>query len=135
MSKNKKVSERTKQCQRRKHLFAFLHFLCMFGPLLYFIPLGYATGETTTKVTMSLTIVISIVLAFISLVVDVRSKQGLHKSIMWVLIAGVLFALQEVKVFIWIMCITSVLDELVFVKLKDYYKACLISNREIDRRG
>lgn len=49
--------------------------------------------------------------------------------------AGVLFALEEVKVFIWIMCITSVLDELVFVKMKDYYKACLISNREIDRRG
>lgn len=116
-------------------MFAFLHFLCMFGPLLYFIPLGYATGETTTKVTMSLTVVISIVLAFISLVVDVRSKQGLHKSIMWILMAGVLFALEEVKVFIWIMCITSVLDELVFVKMKDYYKACLISNREIDRRG
>ena len=53
---------------------------------------------------------------------------------MWILITGVLFTLKEIQVFIWIMAATSIVDELVFTKLKDYYKAALISNKEIDRR-
>lgn len=32
------------------------------------------------------------------------------------------------------MAATSVIDELIFVRLKDYYKTALISNKEIDRR-
>lgn len=128
------VSNRTKQCKNRKNLFGLLHFLCLFGPLLYFIPYGYITGETVEKIGMSLTIIVSIMLAAISILVSATHKAGLHRCVMWVLIAGVLFCLQEVQVFIWIMCITSILDELIFVRLKDYYKAALISNREMDRR-
>lgn len=128
-------STRTKQCIRRKNLFSLLHFLCLFGPLLYFIPYGYITGETVQKISMSFTVVLSLVLALISLITGVRARAGLHRTILWVLMAGVLFCLQEVKVFIWIMCITSILDELIFVKIKDYYKTAVISNKEIDRRG
>ena len=130
----KYVSERTKQCRGRKNLFSILHFLCLFGPLLYFVPYGYITGETVEKIGMSFTIIISIVLAVISIVVSVTARAGLHRCIMWTLIAGVLFCLQEIQVFIWIMCITSILDELVFTKVRDYYKSALISNKEIDRR-
>lgn len=128
-------STRTKQCIRRKNLFSLLHFLCLFGPLLYFIPYGYITGETVQKISMSFTLIISVVLALISVITGVKARAGLHRTILWVLMAGVLFCLQEVKVFIWIMCITSILDELIFVKIKDYYKAAVISNKEIDRRG
>lgn len=129
------ASERTKQCRRRKNLFSFLHFLCLFGPLLYFIPYAYITGEVGHKIALSMTIIASVVLAVISLVVAVNHRAGLHRTIMWFLIAGVLFCLTEIKTFIWIMAITSVIDELVFVRLKDYYKTALISNKEIDRRG
>lgn len=128
------ASARTKQCRTLKNIFGLLHFLCLFGPLLYFIPYGYITGENVQKVALSLTVVVSIVLAVISLVVSVPAKAGLHRCVMWFLIAGVLFCLKEVQIFIWIMCITSVLDELIFTKLRDYYKAALISNKEIDRR-
>ena len=130
----KHISERTKQCKNRKHLFGLLHFLCLFGPLLYFVPYGYITGETVEKVAMSFTIIVSIVLAAISMIVSVTAKAGLHRCIMWTLIAGVLFCLQEIQTFIWIMAVTSIIDELIFTKLKDYYKAALISNKEIDRR-
>lgn len=128
------MSERTKQCRFLKNLFGLLHFLCLFGPLLYFVPYGYVTGETVQKVALSMTVIVSVVLAVISLIVGVTAKAGLHRCVMWFLIAGVLFCLKEVQVFIWIMCVTSILDELVFVKLRDYYKAALISNKEIDRR-
>jgi hypothetical protein len=106
----------------------------LFGPLLYFVPYGYVTGETVQKVALSMTVIVSVVLAVISLIVSVTAKAGLHRCVMWFLIAGVLFCLKEVQVFIWIMCVTSILDELIFVKLRDYYKAALISNKEIDRR-
>ena len=130
----KYVSDRTKQCRTLKNVFGLLHFLCLFGPLLYFIPYGYITGETVSKIGMSFTIILSVILAVISILVSVTARAGLHRCIMWVLISGVLFCLKEIQVFIWIMAITSILDELVFTKLKDHYKAALISNKEIDRR-
>lgn len=130
----KYVSERTKQCRTLTTVFGVLHFLCLFGPLLYFIPYGYITGETVSKIGMSFTVILSVILAVISLLVSVTARAGLHRCIMWVLISGVLFCLKEIQVFIWIMAITSILDELVFTKIKDYYKAALISNKEIDRR-
>ena len=130
----KYVSDRTKQCRTLKNVFGLLHFLCLFGPLLYFIPYGYITGETVSKIGMSFTIILSVILAVISILVSVTARAGLHRCIMWVLISGVLFCLKEIQVFIWIMAITSILDELVFTKVRDHYKAALISNKEIDRR-
>lgn len=130
----KYVSDRTKQCRTLKNVFGVLHFLCLFGPLLYFIPYGYVTGETVEKIGMSFTIIASVILAVISILVSVTARAGLHRCIMWVLISGVLFTLKEIQVFIWIMAITSILDELVFTKIRDHYKAALISNKEIDRR-
>lgn len=129
------MSKRTKECRNKKIIFSVLHFLCLFGPMLYFIPYSYMIGTTVQKVSLTFTVVVSFILAMISMIVSVNHKAGLHKSIMWIMIAGVLFTLQEIKSFIWIMCVVSILDELVFVKLKDYYKAALISNKEIDRRG
>ena len=130
----KYVSDRTKQCRTLKNVFGVLHLLCLFGPLLYFIPYGYVTGETVEKICMSFTIILSVVLAVISILVSVTARAGLHRCIMWVLISGVLFTLKEIQVFIWIMAITSILDELIFTKVRDHYKAALISNKEIDRR-
>lgn len=128
-------SKRTLHCQTMKFIFGLLHFLCLFGPLIFFIPYGFITGEPVEKIGMSFTIIISAILAIISLVVSVTAKAGLHKSMMWTLMAGVLFCLQEIKVFIWIMCITSIMDELIFCKLKDYYKTTYMTNLEIDRRA
>ena len=128
------MSKRTKQCRTIKSVFSLLHFLCLFGPLLYFIPYGYITGETVSKLGLSFTVIVSLVLSMISLVVDTTHRAGLHRSVMWFLIAGILFCLQDVKVFIWIMAITSIVDELIFTKVRDYYKQAFISNKEIDKR-
>ena len=128
------VSARTKHCKIMTTIFSILHLVCLFGPLLYFIPYGYITGETVEKICMSFTVIVSVVLAIISLLISATARAGLHRCIMWALIIGVLFCLKEVQAFIWIMAVTSILDELIFVKVKDYYKAALISNREIDRR-
>lgn len=129
------ASDRTKYCKTMKNIFGLFHFLCLFGPLLYFIPYGYVTGDTVEKIGMSFTIILSVILAVISIIVSTTARAGLHRCIMWVLIAGVLFCLKEIQIFIWIMAITSILDELIFTKIKDHYKAALIANKEIDRRS
>lgn len=131
---SKYVSDRTKECKHRLMLFTALHFLCMFGPLLYYIPYGYIYGETTQKIAMSFSVVAALVLAMCSIVVSVTARAGLHRCVLWLLIAGVLFTLTKIQIFIWIMCLTSILDELVFIRLKNHYKTALISNKEIDRR-
>lgn len=130
----KKASNRTKQCRTRKNIFGLLHFLCLFGPLLYFVPYGFITGETVQKIAMGFSVIVSLILAVFTVIVDVKHRAGLHRTIMWILIAAVLFALQEIKAFIWIMAVTSIIDELVFTRLRDYYRTALISNKEIDRR-
>lgn len=127
-------SSRTKQCRLLKNIFSILHFLCLFGPLLYFIPYAYVTGETVEKIALSFTIIVSVVLCVFSLIIAATHRAGMHRTMLWFMIAGVLFCLTEIKTFIWIMAITSILDELIFTKLRDYYKAALISNKEIDRR-
>ena len=129
-----KASKRTKQCRLLTWIFGFLHILCLFGPLVYFIIYGFAVGEVVSKIVLSFTVIVAIILAVMSLIVSTTAKAGLHRTIIWTLIAGVLFCLTEIQPFIWIMCGTSILDELVFSKVKDHYKAALLSNKEIDSR-
>lgn len=130
----KKRSERTKKCGRLSVIFGVFHFLCLFGPLMYFLPYGFINGDTVQKISLGMTIITSLVLSILSIITDMKHRAGIHRTIMWILIAGVLFCLTEIKTFIWIMAVTSIIDELVFTKLRDYYKSAVIANKEIDKR-
>jgi hypothetical protein len=129
-----KESQQTKKTKIKKIILGLIHFLLVFGPLLFFFPYAFIIGETVTKVTMSLSIVISIVLGAISALIDVTKRGGFHKSIMWILIIAVLTALTEVKAFIYIMAGTSILDELIICPLHERSRNQLITNRELDKR-
>ena len=128
------ASKRTKKMVGWGIVFTILHLLCVVGPFLYFLPMAFITGAVVSKIALGLTTVTSLILAAISLLMDVKHRAGLHRGIMWLLIAGILFCLEAVKPFIWIMAVVSILDELVFVKLKDHFKAAAATNKEIDKR-
>lgn len=128
-------SERTKQCGRRKILFTILHFLALFGPFLYFIPFGFATAAIASKICLGLAVVVALILGAMALITDLKHRGGLHKSMMWVLIGGLLFCLDSVAPFIGIMAGVSILDELVLVRCKDHYASAELANKEIDRRA
>lgn len=130
-----KASKRTKQCAALKRTFTAAHLICLFGPLVYYVPVGYASGTPTEKIGISFAIITAIVMTVISAIISTAAKAGLQRCVLWILIVGVLITLSEVKAFIYVMAATSLLDELVFCKLKDHYSAALIANREIDRRG
>lgn len=129
------ASDRTIHCRKMKNFFGFLHFLCIFGPLFFYIPYGFVTGEPAEKIGLSFTLLATVFLILINIIVDQEHRAGLHKTIMWVLIIGVLFVLEDIKPFIYVMATTSIIDELIITKIKDYYKTALISNKEIDKRG
>lgn len=125
---------RTKKLGIAAVIFGILHLLCLFGPFLYFIPVALITGTVVSKVALSLTVVTSLILAAFSLLMDVKHRAGMHRGIMWLLIAGVLFCLEAIKPFIWIMAIVSILDEIIFVRLRDRYKTRAAINKEMDKR-
>ena len=68
----KYVSDRTKQCKILTTIFGVLHFLCLFGPLLYFVPYGYATGAVVEKIAMSFTVSCCDTLACINLTASLK---------------------------------------------------------------
>ena len=129
------MSPRTKQCKTLSFIFGLLHFLCLFGPLLYFVPYGLAIGTVVQKVTLSLSIIVSICLAVFSIIAEASTRGGLAKVIMWALVMGVCICLTEVKTFIYIMAIVSIIDELIISKVHSHYKTAYQTNLEIDKRG
>lgn len=133
-----KESKRTKQCRFWTFLFTLLHLICLIGPFVYFIPYAFTltTVAASSKVVLSLAGIVGIILTGISVIVDTVHRASLHRSVMWVLICGIIFCLEapQISVFVWIMAISSLLDELIFTKLRTYFKTALISNKEIDRR-
>lgn len=128
-------SEYTKSCYRKKHLFQFIHFLILFGPFLYFIPYAYIIGETADKIILSFSVVVCLILTFISFIIDVSHRSSLHKSIFWLALIGILFCLNEIRVFIYIMAFCAIIDELIITRMIEYYRAAGIANKQIDKRG
>ena len=128
------MSKRTKQCKRLKNLFSILHFLCLFGPLMYFVPYGFILGEPVQKICMSFTLIASVIVVAISTLVGATARAGLHRTVLWLILIGLMFTLTQIEVLIYVMGIVSILDELVFCKLKDKYKDAYAANVEIDRR-
>lgn len=128
------TSKITKKAKAFYIIFGILHLLCLLGPFFYFLPYAFITGAVVSKVALGLSTALSVILALVSLLVDATHKAGLHRSIMWTLIAGVLFCLSSIKPFIWIMAVASILDELIFVPIRDRNKTKYHTNKEIDKR-
>lgn len=129
------TSKRTKQCKTLSLILGIIHFVCLFGPLFYFVPYAYIVGTAGRKIFLSVFLVVSLCLSIISVITDAKTRGGLAKSVMWLIILGITCCLNEVKIFVYIMAIVSIIDELVVVRLRERYKNSYLANREIDKRG
>ena len=128
------MSNRTKKLKKSKHLFTFLHLLCVIGPFIYFIPYAFITGEMISKLSVSLTTILCLVLGAISLIVDEVHKKGLHKTILWLLLLSITLALNEVKTFIIVMSCVSIVDEMILQPIQASCKRKYLVNKEMDIR-
>ena len=127
-------SDRTKHLRLMKFLFSSLHYIFMFVPLIVFIVMGYVEGTSSQKVTLSLTVAVGLILGILSIFIAVKNRAGLHRTILWTVVIGISFCLSQVEVFVYVMAITSIIDEVLLVKLKDRYTNLLTINKEIDKR-
>lgn len=126
---------RLKECKIKKLIFGILHFLLMLGPIVGFAIYGFATSEASSQVSFILTAIGALIVAIFSALVAVKHRAGLHRTIMWLLIIGILFMLNEIKSFIWIVAITAIVDEIVISKLYDKYCNLVTINKEISNNA
>ena len=131
------TSGRTKQCRRLKWLFIILHIVLLLGPFCFFIPYAFTVGSAGEQVGLTLTSLVSLVLVIFSVIIDVKHRAGLHKAVLWLCVGGVILCLEsiDIRAFVWIMVFASILDEVLICPLVVHYKAALLANVEIDKRG
>lgn len=127
------ASKRTINAKVWYTIFLILHIVCVFGPLCYYIPAAFIAGEVVEKLTLGITAIMAIMVGAISLVVGVTHRAGLHRTMMWLIIIGVMACLSQMQTFIWVIAITSVVDELIITPLLNKYKLIKHTNKEIDR--
>lgn len=129
------MNKRTKQVKIRTIILGILHFLFWLGPFFYFIPAAFVTAEVGSKVLLSLTAIVTLIIGGISLLSDVKHKAGLQRSMLWSLVIGVMYCLESVAPFIWTLAITSIVDEVALRPLYEKHQVALLANKEMDKRG
>lgn len=126
---------RTKKLRTIKIILGILHFLCLFGVLAAFGIPAFITAEVGSKAILGVCGMVTIMLGLVSTVVSVKHKAGLHRSMMWALIIGVMKCLNSIAPFVWTMALASILDECLISPAYENYKTALLANREMDKRG
>ena len=126
------MSDRYKKLKTIRNLFAFLHFIFLYGPLIAFTIYGITTGQEVEKFKFTFSVFTALMLGMFSVFMsDIRQKMGLQKTIMWVLILGIIYMLNDLRPFIQSMAVASILDEVYLSKkYKRYCELCRI-NKEI----
>lgn len=130
------MSKRTKQCKNLRNLFTALHILATFVPLAYFGIYILVTGQPVQKVGLTVTIVVMLLLAVLSVFIAVKHRAMLHTTIFWlmVLMIGLCLNIELIRTFIIIMSVVSIVDECVFQHLSARYSELTRTNKEIDNR-
>lgn len=102
-----------------------------FLPLFIYVIQGYASIEVeeSKKVVLTGSIMISASLC----VYNVLAKKHL-RSVIWILLLGVYYAIQKIELLLIIMAICTIVDEFIVEPLLKKYKAKWQTNAEIDAR-
>ena len=102
-----------------------------FVPLLVYVIKGYASIEVSEsrKVTLTMTMMIALCLS----IYNILAKKHM-RSVIWILLLGVYFAVQKIELLLILMAICTIVDEFVVEPLMKRYKFKYKSNKEIDSR-
>lgn len=102
-----------------------------FLPLFVYIIQGYASIEVeeSKKVVLSFTIIAAIMLS----IYNILAKKHL-RSVVWILLLGVYFAVQKIELLLIMMAICTIIDEFIIEPLCKTYKRKWQTNAEIDSR-
>lgn len=122
----------TKECRIKLWLYRILDWICLFLPLIIYIGIALASNEAI--VAQKVAVVSTTMIALILSVFNIISQKKLRCPI-WLILIGLYVAVRDYLMpLIIILAITSVLDDLVFSPVINYYKTKLIANKAMDER-
>lgn len=124
------ASKRTKNMRAGYWVTLTFNLLLTFGPLLGYLIYGFIVAEPKEKIGLSAVTICAIVLGAISAICKLNLR-----STLWVLLLGLYWALGTLLEPLIIIASCTILNEFVVEPLNKSYKAKLITNKEIDKRG
>jgi len=125
-------SDITKVTRYKLWLFRALDFLMLFTPLVIYIGIAL-TGDGITT-TGRVSVVGTVAIAGILCVFNVICQKKLRCPL-WIVLIGLFVAIRDYLLpLIIILAVTSILDDLLFAPLINYYHTKLIAHKAIDER-
>ena len=125
-------SKYTKKCRIKYWLATILNALLMLVPLVTYVCVAMTDGGVTTAQKVGVTSTVLVALIFTGL--NVILQKHLRCPI-WIVLLGLFIAMQEgILPLIIILAAVSVLDDLLFTPLTQYYKTKLIAAKAMDER-
>lgn len=116
--------------KRRYMLLNLLSILFLLIPLIVYIILGFIQGTVGEAFILGCSLVTSIVLVFVNIVFKYHIR-----SIIWILMIGLYISVNNLIPLLFIIAITTILDEFILQPLIKVYKSKYIINKEIDKRS
>lgn len=126
---NKKKSDVTKKYARLYYLFFCLSLIATLLPILVYIILGFVNGEVHQKITLGITLLVAILLTIINIVFKYHMR-----SVLWILVLGIYFCLDNIMPLLLLVAIGTILDEFLLTPLQKNFKNKKTINYEIDKR-
>lgn len=125
------MTETTKKYKTYYWILFAISIALNFIPLLVYVIKGYASLEVSEgrKVTLTITMMIALCLS----VYNILAKKHM-RSVIWIILLGVYFAVQKIELLLLLMAICTIVDEFVVEPLMKMYKFKWKSNVEIDSR-
>ena len=120
----------TEKYKKRARCYSFLSFFITIVPILIFVVIGFIEGTIGQKITLGMCLVSVIILVILNLLFKHIPRCGV-----WIILAGLVYACNNIVPLLLIMAITTALDELVLTPLAKKYKNLYTINKEIDKRG
>lgn len=124
------MSEVTRKYQRLYILFFSLSLLILTAPVVVYVIIGFVNGEVTEKLTLGATVVIACILTVINILCKFHIR-----SILWIVVLGIYFCIDNIMPLLLMVAIGTILDEFVLTPLYKKYKSKAAINKEIDKRG
>lgn len=124
------TSDITKKSKSLYIAFSIVSFLLTFGPLIYFVCLGYVNSDVTReKVTLTVTIVFALVLT----IINVLFKYSIRSTI-WLILLGIYVCIDNIVPLLIMLAVGSILDEFLITPLAKMFRSKYKINKEIDKR-
>lgn len=98
-------------------------------PLGVYAVLGFVQGSVHQKLTLGLTLMIALILVGVNLVFKFHIR-----SVLWVVVLGIYFCINNIMPLLLILAIGTVLDEAIITPVHKRYAEKYRINKEIDKR-